>query len=450
MFRHLLPALLLAGLSAMASAAPTPVPRIIGGSDAAGGEFPFMAALVRSASVNAFYANDYQAQFCGGTVIAARWVLTAAHCVEGLLNDQFQVIAGVTSLPTAAPFATRIAVQGVVQHPLYNEDKISNDLALIHLATPVATAAGFSLDPGTRVATLRDGDDLTAIGWGLVSQGVLSTSGDDTSSPTLQKATLDFFSFARCNALYDGYLHASALCAGYMSGPPRDACFGDSGGPLLLPLGGGNWQQLGVVSYGTSVCAQADSPGVFVNIGQYSAFIADSQTKPDLRVSFGTVGGSEVGIRTRSFALVHNVSPANPSTGTVLLITLSGDLMISNAASLGGCSISSTGAGTSMVTTVNCTLGTLAPGASSSREMALELYGDGPFSASATATSANGDSFVPNNTATRTYQLQLNAQPKTLDNTGPASLWMLLSLLLLARRHAPNHSLRLRQFLRLG
>ena len=46
--------------------------RVVGGAAADAGEFPWMVALIIGSK-----------NLCGGSIIADRWVLTAAHCVEG-------------------------------------------------------------------------------------------------------------------------------------------------------------------------------------------------------------------------------------------------------------------------------------------------------------------------------------------------------------------------------
>src|ERR687891_134027 len=82
--------LLLTGLVGSVAAAPSGDPRIIGGEPAAFGEYPFMVALLYE-PIN---GTDYQKQYCGGSLIGSRRVLTAAHCVYGEDPDD---IAGAVS-----------------------------------------------------------------------------------------------------------------------------------------------------------------------------------------------------------------------------------------------------------------------------------------------------------------------------------------------------------------
>ena len=53
--------------------------KIVGGTNAGWGDVPWQVALSYRTGSN-IYGNG---QFCGGTLINADWVLTAAHCTEG-------------------------------------------------------------------------------------------------------------------------------------------------------------------------------------------------------------------------------------------------------------------------------------------------------------------------------------------------------------------------------
>ena len=69
--------------------------KIVGGEEAPPGAYPWMAALI-SGDCSSTY---YNCQFCGGSLIDANWIVTAAHCVEDITNpDEVDVLLGVHNL----------------------------------------------------------------------------------------------------------------------------------------------------------------------------------------------------------------------------------------------------------------------------------------------------------------------------------------------------------------
>ena len=75
------------------AAQPWPAPEIVNGSEVSPeGKYPFLVALVRANN-----ANEFSGEFCGGAIVTASWVLTAAHCVEGSGTnepDEIDVVVG--------------------------------------------------------------------------------------------------------------------------------------------------------------------------------------------------------------------------------------------------------------------------------------------------------------------------------------------------------------------
>ncbi|MEI7481861.1 MAG: serine protease [Elusimicrobiota bacterium] len=216
--------------------------KIVGGTEANKGEFPFIVSL---------QAASY-GHFCGGSLIKKNWVLTAAHCVEGgYLNS---VVIGLHNLSNPAG-SEKFAAAQIIKHPNWNKAKFDYDFALIRLDkeskfTPVA------LNP----TELTGKVDFITTGWGTTSQ-----SG--SISDALLKVSVPLVSKASCEAAYPGKLTDSMLCAGYEAGG-KDSCQGDSGGPLVVGTGSGAYLA-GVVSWGEG-CAQPKKYGIYSKVN--SAF----------------------------------------------------------------------------------------------------------------------------------------------------------------------------------
>lgn len=87
-----------------------------------------------------FGGNDYDQQFCGGSLIAPSWVLTAAHCVEDASAANLRVAIGRRLLNNSPPQGEKIAVERVVAHEDYDPVRLTHDTALLKLVAPSSFA----------------------------------------------------------------------------------------------------------------------------------------------------------------------------------------------------------------------------------------------------------------------------------------------------------------------
>ncbi len=229
--------------------------RIIGGVEAQIEQFPYISALVER-------GMDATDAFCGASVIDARWVMTAAHCLEGFDASTLDVVTGVENLERVNE-GQRIAVRRVINHPAYDADAVSNDIALLELERPT-NAPRITLATRNDMALFNEGQPVAVAGWGD------RTDGGNDFPVQLHAVDLSISNFDSCSQVYDG-LSSVHLCAGVPDGS-RDSCSGDSGGPLVARTPKAAYQ-VGIVSFGER-CGSASHPGVYTRVSEFSAFIS--------------------------------------------------------------------------------------------------------------------------------------------------------------------------------
>ncbi|MDW1600923.1 serine protease [Vibrio sp. Vb2960] len=228
--------------------------RIIGGEPANTSDWKFIASLVRKGQPTSI------GHFCGGSFLGGKYVLTAAHCVEGLNADDIDIVLGLYDQNNESQ-SQRIAVNNIYSHNEYNSNTTNNDIALIELEHNIDSAT-IDLATPELLDSVRVGDKLHVAGWG-------NTSTTDRIYPTvLQQVDLEYVDRATCQNLPGNYSNVSddGICAGYYWGG-KDSCQGDSGGPLIVDDNGIN-KLLGVVSWGDG-CAQPNAYGVYANVAHF-------------------------------------------------------------------------------------------------------------------------------------------------------------------------------------
>ena len=234
--------------------------QIVGGEKAAPGAWPWMVAI------QAFIEPGYHT-FCGASLVAPSWALTAAHCVVNAAPDQIVATVGPHRLDSGQ--GQKRSVDRIVLHPRYGFDfahDFAHDLALLHLTEP-ADAELVTLLGVDDLALAGPGTLGTVIGWGALAE---DGSGGQISYD-LQQVELPIVSEEECASSMGRMITENMLCAGFREGG-KDACHGDSGGPLVVPDGEGGWQLAGLVSFGIG-CARPAFYGVYTRVSRYHDWI---------------------------------------------------------------------------------------------------------------------------------------------------------------------------------
>lgn len=236
---------------------------IVGGTTVSVNSFPWQISL-----------QSFNSHFCGGSIIDAQWILTAAHCVEGESASRLNIRAGTSTWSRNGQ--TR-QVRRVIMHPSYNGDPADGyDIALLELSSPLSFGAGVQPVPLTtttdeQAGITSAGAVATVSGWGATREG-------GSGSSTLRAVSVPIISNAQASQLYRYQIDNTMLAAGIVGTGGKDSCQGDSGGPLVVSSAAGP-SLAGVVSYGFG-CARGQYPGIYTRVSAYLGWI--EQYIPDI------------------------------------------------------------------------------------------------------------------------------------------------------------------------
>jgi secreted trypsin-like serine protease len=237
-------------------------PKIVGGTVADKSEWPFQVALLDSS-----ISKNWNAQFCGGTLVDKYIVVTAGHCVYDAEPADIEILTGTSSLKRGG---VRHEVAKIILHPQYNDNRIDYDIAIIKLKTPAeGLEVAQLLSKNDERSFAKPGTKSFVIGWGNL--------GTDVYPYDLREVTLPLVSTSVCNGInsYDGEVTSRMICAGLQRGG-KDSCDGDSGGPLLIKDEDNKWTVVaGIVSWGDG-CAEPNYYGVYSRVAMLSDW-ANSQ-----------------------------------------------------------------------------------------------------------------------------------------------------------------------------
>ncbi|XP_057664413.1 chymotrypsin-2-like [Diorhabda carinulata] len=219
----------------------TPINTRMVGGEPCDKEYLYMASLRPMDEINK--------HVCAGTLINPNWILTAAHCYMGwavaIIGNKYNLLAKVDENDN-----NRLVVDifYMVVHPNYNELTKTDDIALAFLSQAVNFIDSVKLPRVNHGATLCK--LALVIGWGYQHENV------PLLSSILQCVFLKTMNYVDCH-------RKNAICTFTKD---KDACKGDSGGPLLC-----GDVQFGIVSRGKG--CQGRYPGIYTRVDKYLDFI---------------------------------------------------------------------------------------------------------------------------------------------------------------------------------
>ncbi|XP_041879149.1 transmembrane protease serine 9 isoform X1 [Corvus kubaryi] len=260
--------------------------RIVGGSEASRGEFPWQVSL-----------RENNEHFCGAAILTEKWLVSAAHCFTEFQDPaMWAAYTGTTSLRGSDSSAVKMDISQIIPHPSYNTDTADYDVAVLELKRPVTFTKYIQPvclpDAGHHFPTSKK---CLISGWGYLKEDFL------VKPEFLQKATVELLDQNLCSSLYSHALTDRMMCAGYLEGKV-DSCQGDSGGPLVCQEPSGRFFLAGIVSWGIG-CAEARRPGVYTRVTKLRDWILDAisafptsiaRTVPPVHFSTNMVSAEEV------------------------------------------------------------------------------------------------------------------------------------------------------------
>lgn len=252
-------------------------PRIVGGNNTYEGEFPWAVSIQR-------HGNHH----CGGVIVGHRWILTAAHCVRSQLVGNLIVRTGGHTLTRSinsisGHLEKDFPVEQIIIHDDFSRyDNLTSsqmkssantnnaDIALLKLKQEISwNEHAWPVCFPSREAGNFSGHDAIVIGWGKLNEK------SEEFSNELQKVKLTIIDNKVCQNWFrqagrDMPIDDRIICAGFKNGG-KDACHGDSGGPLLSRTNG-QYVVVGVVSTGIG-CARPLLPGLYSRVSSYIGWL---------------------------------------------------------------------------------------------------------------------------------------------------------------------------------
>ncbi|MED6248202.1 hypothetical protein ATANTOWER_028829 [Ataeniobius toweri] len=254
--------------------------KIVGGTVATVESHPWVAAIF-------WHSKSKEKVFrCGGSLISACWIITAAHCFpEGSQASHrcFSVTLGKNALNESDPTMEQtFRVEQIFIHEGFNnsEQNYNNDIALLKLMAKHGKCVEETdwvktvcLPPPLQ--SLQPGVTCEIAGYGKEKFGLWYRS------QYLKKAQVNLLADNVCQQkdYYGNMVNNNMFCAARPDWS-QDACEGDSGGPLVCEVDNRLFL-FGIISWGDG-CAMENRPGVYTKITNYNKWVEEKTNLPSI------------------------------------------------------------------------------------------------------------------------------------------------------------------------
>ncbi|KAJ3632604.1 hypothetical protein MTP99_009601 [Tenebrio molitor] len=231
--------------------------RIIGGTQAQAGQFPYVAVVNVTTATSKI--------FCGGALLGDQWIVTAGQCVDQAIS--FTIQLGSNSLVEDDPNRQVLSTSTYVLHPGYNPETLDNDIGLIKLRMPVEFTDYIKPVYSVPVSNTPARWNVLALGWGQINDD------DGQLSHDLNWVSLATLTNEECRMTYGNQITDNMLCVdgNYNEG----ACVGDTGSPLVYLIKFGNALLQGVSSFVSGRGCESTDPSGYTRVFAYADWITN-------------------------------------------------------------------------------------------------------------------------------------------------------------------------------
>ncbi|XP_040582872.1 trypsin epsilon [Lepeophtheirus salmonis] len=246
--------------------------RIINGVVAEEGEIPWQVAII------IVHTAIMKANWCGGSIISANYVLTAGHCFEGITQDgvKYSYDLELNSVFAGGNLGMQSGkeykMRKILVHPAFKRTKVGvvNDIAIVTMMEDFEFSSTVQVIclPLFNSSIPNIGSTVVASGWGVTSSKCTSFT------PNLMRTDLQVYSFdsPSCRDYLLPYApNYSIMC---IHNPLSCTCLGDSGGPITLEVDG-ICTLVGVTSQGYQ-CGEKGFGSLYMNVSHFLDWITDN------------------------------------------------------------------------------------------------------------------------------------------------------------------------------